>query len=117
MSQIELSDLSPDEPRKLVQVRVGMMIGIVIDAIFLVGWVWVTWCLNIALENLELSNLLDTLSLRVIQVVLGVATIVPLGCYTVIDMWKLLVRTYMTLLIVWEKREDYRKVGNYRRRQ
>lgn len=86
--------------------RGGILLSIVIDALFVAGWATVTALLNRFLELIELTDHLDIASLRIFQWAFSIATLIPIIGYTIIDLWKVVVRTYVTCRTIWEKRYE-----------
>ncbi len=86
--------------------RAEILMSIVIDALFVAGWAAVTALLNKFLELIELTNHLDVVSLQIFQWVFSIATLIPIVGYTIIDLWKVVVRTYVTCRSIWKEKYE-----------
>ena len=87
-----------------------ILVSIVIDAVFVAIWALVTWSLNHLLALIEINSIIDSVTLDVFQWAFGVSTLVPIIAYTFVDAWRVLVRTYVSLLDIWERRNVYRRL-------
>lgn len=93
-----------------IETRVSILLSMLADAVFVVFFIVITYALSLVLGRIEIDGFIDKLSLKILQWAFGIATIIPAICYTLIDMWRVIVRTWVTLVDIWERRREYRKV-------
>ena len=86
--------------------RANILLSILIDALFVAGWAAITWALDRFLGLVELNSAIDTWSLKIFQWTFGITTLTPIICYTIIDLLKIIVRTYTTCRNIWKKRDE-----------
>ena len=93
-----------------LRTRLNILGSIVIDAVSIAIWASITWLLNHFLSFIEIDGYIDSMTLKVFQWVFGFSTLVPIVAYTSVDIWRVLVRTYVSLLDIWERRNVYRRL-------
>lgn len=84
------------ELKKSLLERVKIICTILMDAVFLVAWVLITWGTDECVKRLKLTGL-NELTLDIFEVVLGVSTLITVMLFVIKDILTLLAKTWNDL--------------------
>jgi hypothetical protein len=107
MGRTRLSQIPSLDP---IGARASIVISMLVDAVFIIIWAVISYLVSSLLNEIEINGLIDKFALKVLQWISTVSVLIPVACYTLIDVWRILVRTFVALTEAWEKRHEYRKI-------